>query len=121
VVERGGKFLIGLRPDGAPLAEVWEFPGGKIVPGESHAEAACRECLEETGLEVRIAGEYPSVDHDYAHGRVRLRFFACVPLAEHRPLPSRFRWVSVAELHDYRFPPANGALLEHLGCRQAGC
>jgi 8-oxo-dGTP diphosphatase len=111
VVEHEGQYLIGLRPEGVPLGGFWEFPGGKVVSGESPEEAARRECLEETGLEVRVTGNYPPVVHDYPHGRVHLSFFACAAVAAVRPLPTRFRWVPTAELGEYRFPPANEALL----------
>jgi 8-oxo-dGTP diphosphatase len=114
VVERDGQFLIGLRPEGAPLAGYWEFPGGKTTPGEAPADAACRECREETGLAVRVVGTYPSAAHDYAHGSVRLTFFACVPHGPVPPLPPRFRWVGRGELVHYRFPPANDSLLRLL-------
>lgn len=113
--ERGTEFLIGLRPAGAPLAGLWEFPGGKLHPGEAAAEAAVRECLEETGLAVRVTREYPAVDHTYEHGVLRLRFFACELAREaSQPADSRFRWVPRASLADYAFPPANGALLAAL-------
>ena len=114
VVERRGQYLSGLRPDGATLAGYWEFPGGKVAPGETAEQAACRECLEETGLEVRVSGQYLTVDYSYPHGPVRLHFFACSPTAQRRPLPERFRWVATSQLHEYRFPPANAALLEQL-------
>ncbi|MBI3839784.1 MAG: NUDIX domain-containing protein, partial [Planctomycetia bacterium] len=54
VVEGDGKFLIGQRETGVPLAGLWEFPGGKVEPGEPAENAAIRECLEETGWLVRI-------------------------------------------------------------------
>ncbi len=114
VVERDGKYLIGLRCEGGPLAGYWEFPGGKVSAGETPEDAACRECLEETGLEVQLTGSYPPADHDYPHCRVRLHFFACAPLAERSQLPSRFRWVSGDELRNYQFPPANRELLDML-------
>jgi mutator protein MutT len=118
VVERNGLFLIGLRPAGTPLAGYWEFPGGKVQPGEAAADAAVRECLEETGLAVRVLSEYPAVEHCYAHGELRLRFFAC-ELAPAATLneSSRFLWVAREELAGYEFPPANRALLALL---QAG-
>jgi mutator protein MutT len=50
VVEHQGRFLIGKRPDDAALGGYWEFPGGKVEQGESPADAAIRECLEETGV-----------------------------------------------------------------------
>jgi mutator protein MutT len=118
VVEREGSFLIGLRPEGAPLAGYWEFPGGKLQPGESAAEAAVRECLEETGLAVRVLHEYPAVDHAYAHGSLRLRFFACELACEDTlAADSRFRLVSRNELGNYEFPPANRELLAILQSR----
>ena len=91
VVEREGQFLIGLRPAGAPLAGYWEFPGGKTAKGETPEDAARRECLEETGVTVRVIGEYPPATFDYPHGRVLLRFFACQAIDRLRPLPPRFR------------------------------
>ncbi len=114
VVHRDGAFLIGLRAEGAPLAGYWEFPGGKVRAGETAEEAAVRECLEETGLEVRITGSYPSTRHDYAHANVALWFFAAAPCKQQKPLPDRFRWVPASELSNYQFPPANARLLERL-------
>jgi mutator protein MutT len=114
VVEHAGRFLIGLRPAGVPLAGYWEFPGGKIESGESAQPAAVRECLEETGLAVRVVGEYPSALHRYDHGDVRLRFFACQVVDMPRALPERFRWIARAELNSYQFPPANAGLMQLL-------
>jgi 8-oxo-dGTP diphosphatase len=111
VVEIEGQFLIGLRPEGVPLAGLWEFPGGKVEPGETAENAAIRECLEEAGLIVRITGEYPRVSHVYDHGPLRLRFFACTAIEQRQPLPERFRWVATGELRSYAFPPANAELL----------
>ena len=118
VVEREGRYLIGLRPAGAELAGYWEFPGGKVRAGESPADAARRECREETGLAVRVIGNYATVEHDYPHGRLRLHFFACIPVGSGGPsqeTPERFRWVTAAELGGYRFPPANEVVLRLLG------
>ena len=120
VVEHNGSYLIGLRPDGVPLAGYWEFPGGKVQDGELPEQAAVRECLEEAGLEVRVTGSYLPADHDYDYARVRLLFFACASGKQRRPLPRRFRWVPASELSHYRFPPANAALLGQLASADAG-
>ena len=115
VVAHDGRYLIGLRPEGVPLAGYWEFPGGKIRPGESPADAVVRECLEETGLSVRVVGEYPQATYDYEHAAVCLHFFACEPLlSPSSALTPRLRWATAAELGEYRFPPANAALLARL-------
>lgn len=117
VIEHGGKFLIGRRPEGVPLAGYWEFPGGKVQADETPADAARRECREESGLEVTIVGEFPDVVHQYDHDRLRLYFFECrltseqISPADEPPTPPGYRWVSRRELRDYQFPPANDALI----------
>lgn len=114
VVEHDGRFLIGLREAGTPLAGYWEFPGGKVHDDETPAEAAARECFEETGLAVSVGKQHALVDHAYEHGHLRLHFFACQPYGEMGAIPKRFRWVPRAELATYRFPPANVGLVEQL-------
>lgn len=111
---RDDRWLIGLRPAGVPLAGLWEFPGGKLRPGETPPAAAERECLEETGLRVSAHRVRAVIEHEYAHGRLRLHFLDCRPVAAEQPLPERFRWVTAAELAQYEFPPANAAVLEQL-------
>jgi mutator protein MutT len=118
VVEHAGRFLIGQRPLGVALAGLWEFPGGKIEPGESPEAAAVRECREETGLRVVPIRRYPLAEHHYDHARVQLHFIACRAM---EPLPAStgvFRWVLRQELENYDFPAGNRALLDLL--RQEG-
>jgi 8-oxo-dGTP diphosphatase len=115
VVEQDGRFLIGQRPVGAPLAGLWEFPGGKIEPGETAEQAAVRECREETGLVVQAEFRYPSAAHAYAHGTVELEFIACgVVCCEKENLQPPFRWVERRELAQYEFPQANRELIRQL-------
>ncbi len=115
VVEQDGRFLIGQRPPGVALAGLWEFPGGKIEPGETPEAGAVRECLEETGLVVEPLFRYPEREHAYAHDRVQLMFIAC-RLASDALDPPRepFRWVERAKLCEYEFPVANAELLRAL-------
>jgi mutator protein MutT len=112
VVEDAGRFLIGQRAAGGALAGLWEFPGGKVEPGETPENAAIRECLEETGLAVKVVGAYPAVEHDYEHARVRLHFLACRLVAGEGMPANHFRWVRGDELAAYRFPDANRDLVE---------
>lgn len=114
VVEDAARVLIGPRPAGAPLAGLWEFPGGKVAPGETPAQAAARECLEETGLVVEIGQPYQSVEHAYEHGRVRLWFFAATPRDASQTPRAPFRWVPLSVLRDYAFPPANENVVNSL-------
>jgi 8-oxo-dGTP diphosphatase len=116
VVEHEGKHLIGQRPEGKPLAGLWEFPGGKVEAGETPAEAAARECLEEVGIRVTVGAPYPEVIQQYDHDRVRLHFFRCT-LADPATIDdvaAGYRWVASAELPAYEFPKANGALVAFL-------
>jgi mutator protein MutT len=114
VVEREGFFLVGKRPAGAALAGLCEFPGGKVHASETPEAAAIRECLEETGLAVRIVGEYSIVCHDYEHDRVELHFFRCLPVDAACSPREPFRWVPAAGLADLQFPEANRAVLEQI-------
>ena len=114
VVERDGCFLVGRRPEGVPLAGLWEFPGGKVEPGETPQSAAARECREEAGLEVEVGAAYSTVEHEYNHGCVRLHFFACTP-REPAALPKPpFTWVPAAGLAELPFPAANAHLVKEL-------
>ena len=119
VVEHAGRVLIGQRPAGVALAGLWEFPGGKVEPGETPAQAARRECREETGLDVEIGDAYPAVVHQYDYDRVQLHFFAARVLDPTAPPLPPFRWVARAELADYEFPAANTALVRYLVEREA--
>ena len=114
VVENDGRFLIGRRPAGQPLAGYWEFPGGKVKPGESPEDAARRECVEETGLTARITGALRQVTHDYEHGTVELHFFHCTTEDATTAPKHPFRWISRDALREYKFPEANDEVLSLL-------
>jgi 8-oxo-dGTP diphosphatase len=115
VVEQAGSFLIGQRPPGTALAGLWEFPGGKIEPGESAEAAAVRECLEETGLAVEPLFRYPQHVQQYDHDRVQLSFVACRLSPATQSVPREpFRWVARQELAKYDFPVGNRGLLQQL-------
>ncbi len=115
VVEHEGRFLIGQRPEGVPLAGLWEFPGGKIEPAETAEQAAVRECREEAGIEVQPRFRYPTAEHEYDHGAVELDFIACRIAAGQaaQPMPP-FQWVERRELSNYEFPAGNRRVLEQL-------
>jgi 8-oxo-dGTP diphosphatase len=116
VVEHDGRFLVGIRPPGAPLAGMSEFPGGKIRPGESPAQAAERESVEETGLAVVAHETYSVVEHVYPHGRLTLHFFRCTlaDAANSEGPAAPFRWVGRKELAQLEFPEANRELIAAL-------
>lgn len=116
VVEHRGKYLVGVRAADGTLPGAAEFPGGKCRAGESPAQAACRECLEETGLEVIAVDLLMHRQFTYPHGEFDLQFWLCraslraVCAAEHQG----FRWVSPGDLANLNFPEANRPLIEVL-------
>jgi mutator protein MutT len=115
VVEHEDRFLIGQRPEGVPLAGLWEFPGGKMEPGETAEGAAVRECLEETGIAVEPLFRYPTHVQDYDHGCVELHFIACRPVPGIPTLPRPpFRWAERAKLSAHKFPAGNCEILRFL-------
>jgi len=116
VVEHRGRYLVGFRPEGAELAGYAEFPGGKCREGESSGVCACRECLEETGLEVYAVDLLMKRTFTYPHGTVSLNFWRCRPRAKATVAESHrgYRWVPAAELASLKFPEANAPVIAEL-------
>lgn len=73
-----GRYLACLRPHGKHLAGLWEFPGGKVDPGESPESALVREIREELGVDVSVGRALDSVLWNYHRGGIRLMPFLCV-------------------------------------------
>lgn len=73
-----GQVLLGSRPDGKPYAGWWEFPGGKLEPGETAHQALVRELNEELGIEVHRTESWVVREYDYPHAYVRLHFMRVV-------------------------------------------
>lgn len=115
VVLRGNAFLVTRRPQGAHLAGLWEFPGGKCEPGETHEACLAREIEEELGVRARVGREILAVSHEYADRTVELHFFACQLAADPRPmLGQEMRWIERDRLDSLAFPPADAELIEML-------
>ena len=75
LLRQGQGFLMTSRPAGRPYAGYWEFPGGKVEPGESLAQALARELHEELGITVSVATPWKVEMVDYPHALVRLHFY----------------------------------------------
>jgi 8-oxo-dGTP diphosphatase len=115
VVLRHGQVLVGRRAsDADDAAGLDEFPGGKVEPGETLAAAAARECLEETGVAVRIDGLLDRVTSASGSGPLDILFFAATPLDDRATPLVPFAWVPLDELAARRFPPANARLVARL-------
>ncbi len=111
-----GQILIAKRPDHLHMGGFWEFPGGKLEPGESVFGALQREIKEELALQVHSAEPILRIPFDYPEKSVvlhvwRVTHFSGVEQSvESQPL----RWVYPSELAHYTFPPANRGILTAL-------
>lgn len=74
LVQPDGRFLLAQRPGGKPYEGYWEFPGGKLEPGETVEAALARELHEELGLDISECVRWHVLEHDYPHAYVRLHF-----------------------------------------------
>ncbi len=78
ITRSDGSFLLARRPEGKPYAGYWEFPGGKVEPGESSLHALNRELMEELGIHIELAYPWITRVFTYAHATVRLYFYKLV-------------------------------------------
>jgi len=110
----GDRWLVQQRPLEGLLGGLWEFPGGKLGPGESPPQALRREFREELGAEPAELEHLGEVRHAYTHFKVVISLFACRmdPAAVHPRLP--FRWVTLAELRALPLPAATLKMLPRL-------
>ncbi len=118
IIQHEGKILIAQRPPGKKLAGLWEFPGGKIEPGETAAEALHREIEEELGCPLHILKEGPPVLHTYEWGSIRLFPFICQLLdLNRRPKAnehSEILWIFKKNLSAFELAPADVPVLQWL-------
>lgn len=115
VIERDGRFLVTLRPDGSHLAGHWEFPGGKCLPHETHQDALRRELLEELDIAGVVHEPVFTITHSYESHAVELHFYRCDFAGTPTPLlGQQMQWVARADLRGLRFPAADAALIELL-------
>ncbi len=111
-----GNVLIDRRPQNGLLGGLWEFPGGKVEPGETTEACIQREIREELGIEIEVGDRLIVVDHAYSHFRVTLNVHHCRHISgEPQPIEcDEVRWVSLSELEQYPFPKANIQIIEAL-------
>lgn len=104
-----GRILLAQRLPGGPHGGLWEFPGGKVEPGETPAGALVREIQEELGITVAVGEPLLTVEHTYPHLAIRLMAYDCrVSKGSPRPLHCQdFCWVSPARLLERPMPAAD--------------
>ncbi len=112
----GGQFLITQRPLAGLLGGLWEFPGGKVEPGESLAEALRREIGEELALDVEPGAFFATIPHAFTHFRITVHAgHAAYRGGEPQRLAvADFAWVTLAELDRYAFAVTNRQIIAHL-------
>ncbi|MBP5353118.1 MAG: (deoxy)nucleoside triphosphate pyrophosphohydrolase [Alphaproteobacteria bacterium] len=111
----GDKILIGQRKRGKSLEYKWEFPGGKLEPGETLQECLHRELMEEMHLDIAVKEHFMDSEYTYDFGTIVLHAFwaACnnpnVPaVLEHE----QYKWVMLDELARYDFAPADKPIID---------
>ncbi len=118
LVDADGRVLIAQRPEGKNLGGMWEFPGGKVDPGEGPEDALIRELKEELAIDVTHAclAPYVFASHPYEDFHLLMPLYVCRKWSgtperrEHQALA----WVKANALKDYPMPPADEPLIAHL-------
>ncbi|NTU65728.1 MAG: 8-oxo-dGTP diphosphatase MutT [Chloroflexi bacterium] len=116
VIRRNGRVLIAQRPLGGRLGGLWEFPGGKVEPGETLKQCLRREIKEELGIRIKVGKPITSIDHAYTHFKITLHAFECELVAgKLQALQVQgFKWVRMSELKRYAFAKTDLRIIEAL-------
>ena len=118
LIDADGRVLIAQRPQGKSMAGLWEFPGGKVEPGERPEQCLIRELKEELGIAVKEECLAPLTfaSHSYPDFHLLMPLYVCrrwegiVAAQENQTL----KWVRPGELKNYPMPPADEPLISHL-------
>jgi 8-oxo-dGTP diphosphatase len=117
VIRRGDTILVTRRPDRPGRPGQWEFPGGKVEPGEAETDALARELREELGCDARVGRLLLRHAHRYPELSVELAFYACSLDDAASPAPlgvAEIAWARVGTLASYDFLEADRAVLAEL-------
>ena len=111
IIKKGDNYFIQKRPSKGLLADMWEFPGGKMKPRESKKKALARELNEELGVQLKSSKHLFNVKHFYTQFRVNLSVFACILKNEPR-IDATHRWVSFKNFSKYPMPSGSAKIIE---------
>ncbi|WP_313898210.1 A/G-specific adenine glycosylase [Nodosilinea sp. LEGE 07298] len=116
------QILIDRRKQTGLLGGLWEFPGGKIEPGETIEACIAREILEELGMEIAVGDRLCTVTHAYSHFKVTLNVHHCTHLSgDPQPIEcDEVRWVTLDAIEEFPFPKANIHIINALRAYAAG-
>jgi 8-oxo-dGTP diphosphatase len=121
LIEREGRFLIAQRPPGDWMEGYWEFPGGKLNPGEDPREGLEREIQEELSIRVTAGDVEEVLLHHYPDRSVLLLFFWCEAI-EGEPsgcLGQNLEWITPESMKKLKFLPADWPLVERLASQDS--
>ena len=115
LIDKEGRVLLAQRPEGKSLAGLWEFPGGKVEPGETPEAALIRELKEELGIDTWSSCLAPLTfaSHSYNDFHLLMPLFACRRW-DGIPVPREgqtLAWVRPNQMRDYPMPPADLPLI----------
>ena len=116
LVSQGGRYLITQRRETALLPLLWEFPGGRVEPGENDEAALAREMRERLDADVRVGALISYVRHPYERYTVDLHLYECefiTPALSCKAVRA-YEWVRSDEFDGYRFTPADEASMTRL-------
>ena len=121
LIWNGDKFLICQRPANKARALLWEFVGGKVEIGETKEQALIRECQEELAITLSVGDLYMEVVHEYPETTICLSLFNATILegAPQKLEHTDIRWITVEEIPQYQFCPADIEILERLSAMSA--
>ena len=115
VIEAGGRYLITQRRTTAVLPNLWEFPGGKVEPGERDEVALQREIRERLDAEVKVGQMISFVSHPYERYTVDLYLYQAELLSSVRICQVQdYRWIRSDQFDEYEFTPADEASMTKL-------
>jgi 8-oxo-dGTP diphosphatase len=118
LVDADGRVLLAQRPEGKQLAGLWEFPGGKVEPGETPEQCLIRELQEEIGIETDIPCLAPLTfaSHSYDDFHLLMPLFVCRRFRGiAQPKEGQLlKWVRPKQMRDYPMPPADAPLIQFL-------
>lgn len=109
IIRKNEKFLICQRPQDKSQGLLWEFPGGKLEPGETGEQAVIRECREELGVTLQVDSFFMDVTHEYPDRTVHLSVYNC-SLTDGEPVRlehNDMRWITSSEFGEFEFCPAD--------------
>ena len=118
LVRDGGKTMLAQRPQGKAQAGFWEFPGGKLEPGETVEQALVRELREELALEIENPRVIGSVVHEYPEKTIHLTLVECNRAADSIPCPQEHQavdWFDSESIKSISICPADVELIKRLG------